>query len=1257
MYFQSSIFKRWFKRLLWLCGVVLLLWGLGWLALPSLLKPQIETIASGQLGRAVTLGRLEIKPWSLELVLHGLSVAAAPGQADQTPQLVVERIYIDASLESLLRLAPVLDAIDVQGPALRLTHHGDGHYDIDDILQRFKSDSVPSANPSPGFSLHNVTLSAGRFDMDDRPVGRQHTVRELQLSLPFLSNLPSQRAVTVQPKLGFLLNGSRFESSAQATPFAPGRQAAVQLSLSGLDLAPWLPYVPAGLPVRLSSGVLSAQLQLAFEQVPANRLRISGTLEAAQVRLHDAQVPPKPSAAGVAPLLAFDRLKLTLDDLRPFERQVRLTAVELVAPRLALVRDATGQVLLPSSGPTSSTTKKIASNPGGKRAEADLSPPYGGWTIALDRFAVQDGGFSWLDQSTFAPARIALTGLTLDASAIALPFTQPMQLKATAGLLSGGSAAARAGGARLSLQGSATDRAVELRAVVDGLPLTLAAPYLARWLKPELTGRLNTELGVSWKAADSPTGVDQMQLDVARLAVDKLDLRQDKASLASLAQLRLAGLQLDLTGRSATLGKLAIQGPRLAVGRGVDGRWMFEHWLQPQPISDTAARTNGQAQTVASTPAPAAPPWSLLVRDLTLDGGAFGFYDKLPVRPVAFNVAAVSLQLKNLSTAGKDPMQLQGALQWQAGATPAGRLKWQGQARLDPLSVQTTLEAVRLPLHVLEPYAAELLNIEVLRADASFKGLLAYAPTPTGTSLQLNGDVALEDVQANSLSTAKSGSASASSPGFGEELLQWKVLSLRGLALAMAPGSATRVDVKETVLSDFYTRLVLDPTGRLNLQDVLKADAALPDAAKAASSAPAPATTAAAAPASADPPVVRLGPITLTGGRIDFADRFIKPNYSANLTELTGKLGAFSSQPQAGEPAMAELALRGRAQGTATLDIQGQINPLAKPLMLDLKARVRDLELPPLSAYAVRHAGHGIERGKLSVDLSYQVQADGQLLASNNIVLNQLKFGDKVDGAPTSLPVRLAVALLADRNGVIDIDLPVSGSLNDPEFKLGPIVFKLVVNLVVKAVTAPFSLIASAFGSAEEPGVVNFASGSAALDGESRASLDKVVKALQERPALQMTVVGMANLELEREAFKREQLNALVLGEQRREAVLAGRALQSPSGGASAPATLSPEESLALLRAVYRRAAIPKPLNAQGQLLPLSKDEMEHLLLSHLPASEDQMRELAVQRGLAVRDYLSARQIPMARLFLGAARTVPPEAKWRPRAQLSLSTP
>ncbi len=200
------------------------------------------------------------------------------------------------------------------------------------------------------------------------------------------------------------------------------------------------------------------------------------------------------------------------------------------------------------------------------------------------------------------------------------------------------------------------------------------------------------------------------------------------------------------------------------------------------------------------------------------------------------------------------------------------------------------------------------------------------------------------------------------------------------------------------------------------------------------------------------------------------------------------------------------------------------MNPLAKPLALDLKVKVRDLELPPLSPYAIKYAGYGIERGKLSVDLAYVVQPDGQLTASNKIILNQLAFGDKVEGSTADLPVKLAVALLADQHGVIDLDLPVSGSINDPEFSLGGVIWKVITNLIVKAVTAPFHLIASAFGgSGDELSRVEFAPGTATLDATAQANLDKVAQALVERPALSLTVTGESRLDSERDAWKKER--------------------------------------------------------------------------------------------------------------------------------------
>src|SRR5262249_2815609 len=188
---------------------------------------------------------------------------------------------------------------------------------------------------------------------------------------------------------------------------------------------------------------------------------------------------------------------------------------------------------------------------------------------------------------------------------------------------------------------------------------------------------------------------------------------------------------------------------------------------------------------------------------------------------------------------------------------------------------------------------------------------------------------------------------------------------------------------------------------------------------------------------------------------IDFTDHFIRPNYSANLTGVTGSLSSLAFDKPA------DLELHGNVQGSAPVQVSGRINPLAKDLFLDIKATATDIELSPMSPYSGKYVGYGIEKGKLSMKVSYLVQ-DRKLKAENSIILDQLTFGQKVD-SPDAIkaPVLLAVALLKDRNGVINFDLPVGGSIDDPKFSVGGLVFRAIVNLIVKIVTSPFALLGS----------------------------------------------------------------------------------------------------------------------------------------------------------------------------------------------------
>ncbi|MGE0098532.1 MAG: DUF748 domain-containing protein [Hydrogenophaga sp.] len=1200
--------KPWLRRSFIALGALLLLWAVTWLAVPPLLKWQLQKQASDLLGRAVTVERIEFRPWSLGLTLEGLRVADASGNS---AQFSLARLYANAELQSLVRLAPVISALTLEQPRLTLRHLGQGRYDVDDILQRLSpSDNAPASEPSH-FALFNIDVAGGELTLADDGTGTTHHLTQFNLGVPFLSNLPSRQEVVTEPRLAFVLNGSAFDSRASTTPFAQTRETVAQVDIPALDLSPYLPYWPAVWPMQPRAGTLHLALRLDFEQQAQPRLALSG-----KVALSGLQVVERMGTSPDAALLSWERLQLDINRLEPFARVADLASVELLAPRLELARDQQGRLNLARMSAALAALGSPASSP------AEAAPPAAPWRVSVARVLLEGGTVPWKDASVRPAADLAVTALKVQAQNVRWPMDASAPFEASAVL----------GDTPFSLKGSATASEARAELVLGELPLNTLAPYLAEVLVPELDGRLRANLALQWRAGQGGQPM-ALAIDVPTLQVDALRLGPARRPLASLGALQMRDVRLDLAAHTATVGKLLANRLQASVLRDQGGRWQAQDWLKSSPPV---------ARAEASSPSA---PWQVTLADVELDGGSVTLDDRGTVRPVNVAVSQLKLQLKNLQPLASNPPDMPLSLQLRLGPAQAargepGKLSMAGSLRLPGaakgLRLKAKVQADGLPLHELEPYFGDRLNLELLRADASYRGSLEAALPAAGLRLSLAGQASLDDFRANTLSPA-------------EDLLAWKSLQVRGLDLSVVPGQVTRLVVEETVLSDYFARIIIDEAGRINLQGLVKpaqGEATVAASAPAAS-ASAPVAAAAAAEPTAD---VRFGPVSLVNGRVLFSDRFIKPNYSANLSELTGGLSAFSSvQASGGAPQLGDLTLRGRAEGTAALEIDGKLNPLAKPLALDIRGKVRNLELPPLSPYSVKYAGHGIERGKLSVDVAYKIEPNGQLTASNQIILNQLSFGDRVAGSEApNLPVKLAVALLADRNGVIDINLPVSGSLNDPQFRLGPLIFRLIFNLIGKAITAPFSLIASAFGGGPEMSQVAFSEGGQALDATGRERLDAVAKALANRPALQVTVVGHADLETERAGYQRARLDQQVLAEKRRALARTGT---PPTKGL----VVSPEEYPALLKEVYRRADIPKPRNVIGIAKDIPQAEMEALLMAAVPVTPDALRDLAVARAVAVKDYLASRELPEDRLFLGAPQLTRQGENWRPQAELRLA--
>ena len=256
---------KWIRRFAWAGLSLVVLWVLAWAIVPPVLKSQAQQRLGEALGRSVTLGEVSFSPWSLELTLRDIAIGGAPGDPKALPLLKVARLYVNADISSALRLAPVVEAFELDAPELRLARTAPGRYDIDDLIARFQPSS-PEPTPSEplNFALYNLKISDASVLFDDRPVQQQHRLEALQLGLPFLANLPSKIDVKVEPRLAFRFNGTPFDTGAQATPFAQTRQATLQLKMGELDLLPYIGYLPDSLPVRLRSGSVAADLVLDF---------------------------------------------------------------------------------------------------------------------------------------------------------------------------------------------------------------------------------------------------------------------------------------------------------------------------------------------------------------------------------------------------------------------------------------------------------------------------------------------------------------------------------------------------------------------------------------------------------------------------------------------------------------------------------------------------------------------------------------------------------------------------------------------------------------------------------------------------------------------------------------------------------------------------------------------------------------------------------------------------------------------------------
>jgi len=554
----------------------------------------------------------------------------------------------------------------------------------------------------------------------------------------------------------------------------------------------------------------------------------------------------------------------------------------------------------------------------------------------------------------------------------------------------------------------------------------------------------------------------------------------------------------------------------------------------------------------------------------------------------------------------------------------------EGAVGINPISADLKTSLKDIELKPFEPYFTDKVRITVTDGALSTAGnfTLGYAQEKE-LKATYKGDGALNNF------------ASIDKQDAGD-VLKMESLALSDLHFDSNPFS---VGIKGIALSNFYTRVQINADGTLNLQQIFRGEGAKKEA-SAKEEAPAkeePLKKESPPPASdgkmaeKSPRDIKIETVTLQGGTIDFADKSVNPEYSGKLSEIGGRVSGLSSE----ETSLADMEFRAKLNDYAPLEITGKINPLKKDLYVDLKARFKDVDLSSMTPYSGKYVGYTIEKGKLSFDLKYLI--DKRKLDSTNVIfLDQFTFGDRVE-SPTStkLPVKLAIALLKNRNGEIKLDIPVSGSLDDPKFSIWRIIVQVIVNLITKAATSPFALLGAVFGGGEELSYLEFDYGLAAISEPNLKKIDTLIKALSDRPALKLDVEGHVDLERDREGLKQFLFQRKLKAEKLKEIVKK----KEPAVPVD-EVRIDPKEYEKYLKLAYKEEKFPKPKNILGMEKDIPGPEMEKLILTHIEIKESDLRALANLRATNVRGaILKPGKIESERIFIVEPKSLPPEKK------------
>ncbi|MBB6095106.1 uncharacterized protein involved in outer membrane biogenesis [Povalibacter uvarum] len=881
-----------------------------------------------------------------------------------------------------------------------------------------------------------------------------------------------------------------------------------------------------------------------------------------------------------SPLVAFRHLYVNVQLASLWQRAVVLHEVQLSAPDINLIIDSGGAVNLAKLAPKSTEPEP---------AEEEST------RVHIGTLAVREGRIGIEDYTAARPFKAAITPIrfTLNDFKTDAGFQNDYEF---AGTTTAGEQLTWAGQFTVEPLGS------HGRFSVQGLKVATIDSYIYDAIPYRLASGQAT-LNGSYQFALDP----QFALDIALPTVKILDLSLAERSPEGTTPIRLP--EVDVQDLSFSYGKrevglksVDVKGAQVDIALEADGSVSLTRVFAGKNPEATASPSPSASPTASDK----GPEWRVHVDTIRVADATIAAEDRSVSPTVKFDLRPVQLTVNQWSTDPKATLLVDA----DATINRSGRLLAKGELNLTPVTARMAIDLKEFDLPVIQPYLSRTTDMTLHSGRFAVKGDVSYAATPESAQpVTFKGEMQASDLRTTDQLV-------------NEDFLKWRDLAVTGIDFSLHPD---RLSIDRVVARQPYARVVIAQDSTLNINKVLRSEPAVETREGAAT----PSSTKQGKPTSDAQQArfpVRIRTVQVIDGSANFADYSIEPSFAVGILQLNGAITGLSSDAAS----RAKVKLDGKVDKYAPVDITGEVNLFSAALYTDLGMNFRNMELTTFNPYSGKFAGYNISKGKLSTELRYKVE-NRKLDASHHIVLDNLEFGAKTDSKDAApIPLKLAIALLKDRNGVIDVNLPVSGTLDDPKFKLGPIIWKAVLGLLTKIVTAPFAALGALFGGGDELAYVDFAPGTTALTPAETEKLTKLAKALVERPQLRLSIPLTVVTAQDSEALARAAFDAKV----------------PPDESADPTDEKAQRKRIAQLEKVYKEVAQSAPVyppettTEKGPDLGAQRQFLESALLDRFKPDDAALTALARERARSVQDALLANtELNPERVFITAERT------------------